>query len=432
MIRKTVAAALFTLVPALVAAQSPLAAELDKRAAQVDAKVLAWRRDIHEHPELGNRETRTAKLVADHLRSLGLEVRTGVAHTGVIGVLRGGRPGPVIALRADMDALPVTELVNLPFASKVRTEYNGQQVGVMHACGHDTHVAILMGTAELLAGMKAQLPGTIVFIFQPAEEGAPTGERGGAELMLEEGAFRDPKPEAVFGLHVMSALPSGHLGYRPNGTFAASDPLRIVVRGKQTHAAMPWLGVDPVVTAAQIVLGLQTVVSQQLDLRQAPAVVTVAVINGGVRNNIIPDSVVMLGTIRTLEPGMQKEVHMRVKRIAEQIAASAGAEASVEITVGLPVTMNDPALTEWASKTMLRVAGPGKAYVTPVQLGAEDFSYFANTVPGFFFILGGVPDGMTPQTAPSNHSPYFQVDEKSLPVGLRAMSQLAVDYLYRK
>jgi amidohydrolase len=415
--------------PAASPAQGPLAAELDRRAAEVAAQVVAWRRDIHEHPELGNREFRTAALVAAHLRALGMEVRTEVAHTGVVGVLRGGRQGPVVALRADMDALPVTEQTGLPFASRARAEYDGQEVGVMHACGHDLHTAILMGVAEVLAGVRDVLPGTVVFLFQPAEEGAPPGERGGAALMIEEGALEDPRPDAIFGLHVVP-LPVGHIGYRAGGIMAASDRMRITVRGEQSHAAMPWLGIDPVVTAAQIVLGLQTVVSRQTDLSRAPAVVTVATINGGVRNNIIPDSVVLDGTIRTLDVDMRRDVHQRVRRTAESIAAAAGASASVFIGPGYPVTVNDAALTEWAAPTLARVAGPGRAYVAPPLLGAEDFSYFANRVPGLYFFLGIVPDGTDPGSAPSNHSPLFFADEAALPVGVRALAHLAADFLH--
>ena len=411
-------------------AQSPLAAEIDRRAAEVNTKVIAWRRDVHQHPELGNRETRTAKLVADHLRALGMEVRTEVAHTGVVAVLRGGRPGPVVALRADMDALPVTELADVPFASKVRTTYNNQEVGVMHACGHDNHVAILMGVAEVLAGMRDRIPGTVKFIFQPAEEGAPAGERGGAELMLEQGAFSEPKPAAIFGLHVWP-IPVGNIMYKPGGQLASSDALRIVVRGKQTHGAQPWGGVDPIVTASQIVLGLQTVVSRQQDLLKSPAVVTIGQIMGGIRNNIIPDSVVMVGTIRTLDAANRTELHARVRRTAENIAASAGATAAVDITLGYPVTSNDPALTAWAATTLERAAGKGKAYIGSPILGAEDFSYFAQQVPGLFVFLGIVPAGQDPSKAPANHSPLFFADEAALPVGVRALAHLAIDYLSR-
>ena len=422
---------------ALLCLAAPVAAQgnawqsqIETRVAEIMPRVVAWRRDIHEHPELGNREVRTAKLVADHLRALGLEVRTGVAHTGVIGVLKGGRPGRVVALRADMDALPVTELVDLPFASKVKAEYNGQQVGVMHACGHDNHVAMLLGAAEVLAGMKQQLPGTVVFVFQPAEEGAPDGEEGGAELMLKEGAFAAPKPDVVFGLHVIP-LPVGHIGYRAGGAMAAADQIRIVVRGKQSHAAMPWGGVDPIVAASQIVLGLQTIVSRQTNLTKAPAVITIGMINGGVRNNIIPDSVVLVGTVRTLEAGMQKDVHARIKRTAESIAAASGATAEVESSYGYPVTVNDAELARWALPTLERAAGKGKAYEVPPLLGSEDFSYFAQQVPGLYVFLGIVPEGKDPAAAPTNHSPLFFADEAALPVGVKTLAGLAVDYLTR-
>ncbi|MBR9990704.1 MAG: amidohydrolase [Gemmatimonadetes bacterium] len=408
-------------------AQSPLHARIDAAAAQVNERVVAWRRDIHEHPELGNREFRTAKLVADHLSSLGLEVRTGVAHTGVVGMLRGGRPGPLVALRADMDALPVTELVDLPFASKVRTEYNGQEVGVMHACGHDNHVAMLMGAAEVLAGMRDELAGDVMFIFQPAEEGAPAGEEGGAALMLKEGLFADEKPDAVFGLHV-TTQPVGTIGYRAGGIMAASDTWRMVVRGTQTHGAYPWRGVDPIVTAAQIVLGLQTVVSRQSDLTRAPAVVTVGQFTGGLRSNIIPDTVVMVGTIRTLDPEMRTDVHARVRRTAEHIAAAAGATVDVHINLGYPVTFNDPDLTAWALPTLERVV-PGKAQQRPAVLGAEDFSYYAQETPGLFLWLGIVPEGTNAADAPSNHSPLFFADEGALPIGVRALTHLTVDFM---
>ncbi len=421
------AACALALPPLPAAAQSPLHARIDAAAAQVNDQVVAWRRDIHEHPELGNREFRTAELVAEHLKSLGMEVKTGVAHTGVVGILRGGQDGPLVALRADMDALPVTEMVDLPFASKVRTEYNGQEVGVMHACGHDNHVAILMGVADVLAGMRADLPGDVMFIFQPAEEGAPAGEEGGAALMLEEGLFAAEKPAAVFGLHV-TTRPVGTIAYRAGGIMAASDTWRMVVRGKQTHGAYPWRGTDPIVTAAQIVLGLQTIVSRQSDLTKAPAVVTVGQITGGLRSNIIPDSVVMVGTIRTLDPDMRTDVHERVRQTAEHIAASQGAAVDVRINLGYPVTMNDPTLTAWAVPTLERVA-PGKAMQASPVLGAEDFSYYAQETPGLFLWLGIVPDGQDAAAAPANHSPLFYADEGALPVGVRALSHLAVDYM---
>lgn len=420
---------LLAALPSLAAAQSPLHERVDAAIAASNDKVVAWRRDIHEHPELGNREFRTSKLVAEHLRSLGMEVRTEVAHTGVVGVLRGGKPGPLVALRADMDGLPVTEQVDLPFASRVRTEYNGQEVGVMHACGHDNHVAILMGVAEALAGVRADLPGSVMFIFQPAEEGAPAGEEGGAELMLKEGLFSPEKPAAVFGLHV-GTYPVGAIGYRAGGIMASSDTWRMVVHGKQTHGAYPWGGVDPIVTASQIVVGMQTVVSRQMNLTKAPAVVTVGQINGGVRQNIIPDSVVLVGTIRTLDPDMRTEVHERVRRVAENVAASQGATVDLNINLGYPVTFNDPSLTEWAVPTLSRVAPKGADQLPPV-LGAEDFSYYAQETPGLFLWLGIVPEGTDPADAPANHSPLFFADEGALPVGVRALSHLALDFMMR-
>src|SRR5687767_3000211 len=333
------AAPLFASAPA--AAQADLSAEVDRRAAAVNEKVVAWRRDVHQNPELGNREVRTAKLVADHLRSLGMEVRTGVAHTGVVAVLKGGRPGPVVALRADMDALPVTERGDLPFKSKVRTTYNGQEVGVMHACGHDTHTAMLMGVAEVLAGMRDQLPGTVKFIFQPAEEGTPGGEFGGAELMLKDGAFTNPKPDVAFGFHTWAGVYAGTIQYRPGGQWASADQIRITVRGKQTHGAKPWEGVDPIVAASQIVVALQTIVSRQLDITTAPAIVSIGMIQGGVRNNIIPDSVMLIGTVRALDAGMREEIHRRVRSTVEHIAAASGASATLRILEGYPVTVND-------------------------------------------------------------------------------------------
>ena len=400
---------------------------IDEAADRVEQSVIATRRDIHQNPELGNREFRTAKLVADKLKSLGIETRTGVAHTGVVGVLKGGKPGRVIALRADMDALPVVEQVDIPFASKVKTEYNGQQVGVMHACGHDAHVAILLGVAEVLASMRQEIPGTVKFIFQPAEEGAPEGEEGGAELMVREGALDNPKVDAIFGLHVTSRFPVGMIGYRPGGMMAAVDSLKIVVRGKQTHGAYPWLGVDPIVVASQIVMALQTIPSRQLDSTVAPSVVTIGQIHGGVRNNIIPDEVTLSGTLRALDTSMRDEIHQRVKRTAEQIAASAGATATVTIDTGYPIVYNDPKLTERMAPTLKRVS-PESTVVNPV-LGAEDFSFFQTKIPGLFFWIGTRPKNQTPEQAASNHSPLFYVDESGLKLGVRALANLVVDYL---
>ncbi|HYI09295.1 MAG TPA: amidohydrolase [Thermoanaerobaculia bacterium] len=404
---------------------------IDEAAKRVEPSVIATRRDIHEHPELGNREVRTAKIVADRLRALGIEVQEKVAHTGVVGLLKGGKPGKVVALRADMDALPVTEQVDLPFASKVRSTYNGQEVGVMHACGHDAHVAILLGVAEILAGMRAELPGTVKFIFQPAEEGAPAGEEGGAGLMVREGVLDNPKVDAIFGLHVTSRFATGELAYRPGGMMAAVDSFKIVVQGKQTHGAYPWLGVDPIVVASQIVLGLQTIPSRQLDSTLAPSIVTVGAIHGGVRNNIIPDQVEMIGTIRSLDAKMRDEIHARIRRTAESIATSGGATATVTITDGYPITYNDPALTEASAPSLRNAAGAKNVQVVNAVLGAEDFSFFQQKIPGLFFWVGTRPPGQTPEEAPSNHSPLFYVDEAGLGLGVRALTQVAVDYLNR-
>jgi len=410
-------------------AAHPLADRVEELIRSVESDVVAWRRDIHANPELGNREFRTAALVAEHLEALGMEVRTEVAHTGVVGLLRGGQPGPTVALRADMDALPVTEMVDIPFASLVRTEYNGREVGVMHACGHDNHVAILMGVAEALAGVRDEIPGNVLFVFQPAEEGPPAGEDGGASMMLEEGAF-DPMPSAIFGLHVWPS-PVGELTYRAGGAMASADGLYIKIVGRQTHGAVPWGGVDPIVVASQVVMGLQTITSRQTNVTKAPAIVTVGSINGGVRGNIIPDSVVMVGTIRTLDPDMRLDVHERVRRTAEGIAQSAGAHAEVRIGMGAPVTYNDPALTRWALPSLRRAAGSDKVYEGVPITGAEDFSQYQKVVPGLFIFLGVLPEGEDPATAPANHSPYFHADEGALPVGVRALSNLALDYLFQ-
>jgi amidohydrolase len=426
---------ILTLIALLEVSMPALAASLDARiadaATRVEASVIACRRDLHEHPELGNRETRTARIVADKLKTLGIEVKTGVAHTGVIGLLKGGKPGKVVALRADMDALPVTEQVDLPFASKVRTTYNGQDVGVMHACGHDAHVAILLGVAEVLAGMRSELPGTVKFIFQPAEEGAPQGEEGGAELMVKEGALDNPKVDAIFGLHVTSRFVVGEIAYKPEGMMAAVDSFKITVTGKQTHGAYPWLGVDPIVVASQIVLGLQTIPSRQVDSTLAPSVVTVGAIHGGVRTNIIPDQVEMIGTIRSLDAKMRDDIHARIRRTVENIAASAGAKAEVTITTGYPITYNDPALTE-ATVPSLKRAGGAKVRLVNAVLGAEDFSFFQQKAPGLFYWLGTRPANQTAEEAPSNHSPLFYVDESGLLLGVRSLATVAVDYLNRK
>jgi amidohydrolase len=428
---RTCIVALFLVLLAWPTRAQDLSAEVDRRLTTVLPKVVTWRRDLHQHPELGNREVRTSKVVADHLRALGLEVKTGVAKTGVIGLLRGGRPGPVVALRADMDGLPVVEQSDLPFKSVERSTYNGENVGVMHACGHDSHTAMLMGVAEILTAMKAQLPGAVKFIFQPAEEGPPPGETGGAGDMVKEGALENPTVDAIFGLHVMPQ-PVGTLWYRSGGLMASSDRLKITVHGRQTHGAAPWGGVDPVAISAQIVSSLQTIVSRQIDITQAPAIVTIGRIVGGIRYNIIPDTVVMEGTIRALDPEVQKDLNARVTRTAQLIAQSAGAEASVEIENTAPVTFNDPKLTEQMVPTLRRVAGNDKVFVVQPTTLAEDFSKFQQKVPGMYFYLGVNQAGADPAKVPRNHSPLFFVNEDAFPVGIRAMANLALDFLQRR
>lgn len=414
-------------VPVALQAQGPAAlrADIDRRSAEVAPRVVNWRRDIHQHPELSFQEKRTAALVAEHLKSLGLEVQTGVGGNGVVGILRGAKPGPVVALRADMDALPVTELVDLPFKSTVRATYNGQDVGVMHACGHDNHVAILMGTAVVLTGMRDRLPGTVKFIFQPAEEAPPTG---GAGPMIEAGVLENPKVDAIFGLHVGPAR-LGAVSYRAGPSSASGDNFRIVVHGKQTHGAIPWAGVDPIVVGSQIVLGLQTIVSRQVDLSSANAIVTVGAFNAGNRQNIIPDSAVLIGTVRTFDENVRREIHERIKKTAEHIAASAGATADVQSELGYPVTANDAALTARMLPTLQRVAGEQNVYEAPRMTTAEDFSRYALKVPGLFIGLGVTSPSKDPRTVATNHSPLFEADEAALPVGVRLMSSLAIDYL---
>lgn len=400
---------------------------LDSYSEMVESEVIRWRRDIHANPEPGNREFRTAALVADHLRSLGIEIQTEIAHTGVVGFLKGGKPGPIVALRADMDALPVTELVDLPFASKVCTTYNGMDVGVMHACGHDTHVAMLMGTATVLSEMKDDLHGSIKFIFQPAEEGAPEGEEGGAKLMLKEGAFDDPRPEVVFGLHVWPDR-VGHLKYSPGPFMASSDQFEVTIHGQQTHGAVPWGGIDPIVIGSQVVLGLQTIASRQLDVTATPSIITVGTFHGGVRSNIIPDVVTLTGTIRTFLPYVRENIHQRIHQTVEHITASAGATADVHIQLGYPVTVNDTDLTLQMIPSLERVSDSVEQ--TQKITGAEDFSYYVNEVPGLFVFLGIVPPEEDIDTFPRNHSPHFYVDESALITGVRTISSLAIDYMY--
>jgi len=407
----------------------PFDSAIASAADRLEPKVVAWRRDLHRNPELGNREVRTAKIVADHLRALGLEVKEKVAHTGVVGVLRGARPGPVVALRADMDALPVAEEVDVDFKSTTRTEWNGMECGVMHACGHDAHTSILMGVAELLAGMRDRIPGTVKFIFQPAEETPPIGEDGGAKMMVEQGCLKDPDVDAIFGLHVVSVYPTGMIGYRSGPMMASADDFRVFVKGTQTHAAMPWRGTDPIVVTSQIVLGLQTIVSRQMNITHEPSVVTVGVFHGGVRHNIIPDEVKLEGTIRTFDEAQRDEIHAHVKRISEMIAAAGGASARVHIHRWYDVTVNDPELTEWSLPTLGRVAGEANVNVVDKVCGAEDFSFYQKQVPGFFYFLGCTPPDRDVSKAAPNHSPRFYVDEACLKLGVKSLSALALDWL---
>lgn len=406
-----------------------LEVEIDRLIEAVTPQVIAWRRDIHQHPELGNREFRTAQLVAGLLRKWGYRVRTGVARTGVVGILRGAKPGPVVALRADMDALPVKELTGLPFASTVKTVFDGQQVDVMHACGHDAHTAMLLGVAEVVSRIRDRLPGTVALIFQPAEDSAPAGEEGGAEPMIQEGALRDPDVQAIFGLHVLP-LPSGVLSLRPGAQMASVNTFAITVRGRQTHGAMPWTGVDPVVAAAQIVIGLQTIVSRQVDLTAAPAVITVGSIHGGVRSNIIPEQVELAGTIRCFDQEVLANIQQRIRQTATAIAQSVGANADVSFAAaGTPVVFNDPRLYQRLLPVLERIVGRNKLLTSnPLTIG-EDFACYQRQVPGLFIFLGIAPTGMDPQKVPFNHSPYFDVDEEALPTGMRVLAQLALAFL---
>ena len=402
--------------------------QLEQATQSVSEKVITWRRHLHQYPELSNREFETAKYITEHLKSLGLEVQTGVAHTGVVAKLSGGKKGPLIALRADMDALPVTEQIDLPFASKQTSTYRGNEVGVMHACGHDTHVAILMAVAESLVKIKDQLAGEVLFVFQPAEEGAPEGEEGGAELMLKEGLFKQ-KPEAVFGLHVTSSLNTGQIGFREGPLMASEDSFTINVTGRQTHGSRPWNGVDPIVASSQIIMATQTIASRQVDVTKAPSVISFGAINGGIRSNIIPDNVELIGTIRTFDQTMRADIKKRLAKTAELVAESAGAKADVHIDHGYPVTVNNVALTQKMTPTLARIAGADNIITTDLITGAEDFSYYALETPGLFYFLGVTPKDQNAKTAASNHSPQFYVDESALQLGVESLSQLVVDYL---
>lgn len=406
-----------------------LTAKINAAADKIEPKTIAWRRDLHEHPELGNNEFRTAGIIAAHLRSLGIEVTEGVGKTGVVGVLKGSKPGPCIGLRADMDGLPVVERTGLPFASKVRSTYNGQSVGVMHACGHDTHVSILMGVAEILAGMKKDLAGTVKFVFQPAEEGPPEGEEGGAPLMIKDGVLENPHVDVMFGLHIKSKIEVGKIKYRPGGIMAASDWFKINVKGKQTHGSQPWAGIDPVVVSAQIVNGLQTIVSRQTELTKNPAVISVSVINGGVRSNIIPEEVTMLGTIRTLDTGMQRMIHEKISLTASKIAEASGAVAETSIDKKTLVTYNNPELTKKMIPSFIKAAGEENVLETEAMTEAEDFSFFAEKVPSIFFFLGGMEKGKDPKTAFPLHTPDMMLDESGMKTGVKAFCHLVLDYM---
>ena len=412
-----------------IIAQTPgrINKQIDRIADKIEKKVIKWRRDIHQNPELSNREFKTAAKVAKHLKSLGIDVQTEVAHTGVVGVLKGGKPGKVVALRADMDGLPVKEKVDLPFASKAKGIYQGKEVDVMHACGHDNHVAGLMGAAEILVSIRKDLPGTVKFIFQPAEEGAPLGEKGGAPYMVEEGVMDNPKVDAIFGLHAWPGK-VGQAEYRSGPTMAAAERMRITVTGVQTHGALPWGGVDPIVISSQIILSLQTIVSREVDITEVPAVVTIGSIHGGVRNNIIPEEVVMEGTIRKFKQEIKDHIHQSIKDKVEMIASASGAKANVEIFSGIAkVTYNEPSLTDQMLPSLQKVYGKDNVLIRPFVTGAEDFPFFTDHAPGLYFFNGVSED---PSKAYPNHSPYFFADERNLKYGMKSMAQLATDYLF--
>ncbi|MCS6874350.1 MAG: amidohydrolase [Pyrinomonadaceae bacterium] len=411
-----------------LASETDVAEQINKAVEKIMPKVIEWRRHIHQYPELSNREYKTAKYVEEHLRRIGLdEVRPGIAKTGVVGILRGGKPGPTIALRADMDALPVKERVNVPFASKETAEYNGQIVPVMHACGHDAHVAILMGTAEVLAQMKDKIRGTVVFIFQPAEEGPPAGEEGGASLMIKEGVMDNPKVDAIFGLHINSQTEIGKIKYKSGAVMASSDWFSIKVKGKQTHGSQPWNGIDPIAVASQIINGLQMIVSRQSELTKAPVVITVGKISAGVRENIIPEELTMAGTIRTLDSQMQREVHERIRLVATKTAESFGATAEVNIETKTLVTYNTPELVQKVLPSLEKAAGKENLIETEWTTGAEDFSFYGTKAPAFFFFIGGMPKGQNPKDAPPHHTPDFYIDDSRLDVGIKAFCHIVFD-----
>ena len=426
---------LFSLISAQVFAQTnDLKKIAAKKADSLFNQTVTWRRDFHEHPELGNHETRTSGIIAAYLKSLGLEVKTGIATTGVVGILKGGKPGPVVALRADMDALPVTERTPVPFASKVTSTYNGQSVGVMHACGHDSHMAMLMTAAKILTSMKSELNGTVKFIFQPAEEGVQAGETGGGEEMVKEGVLENPKVDVIFGLHIFSYIPVGTLRYHSGGVMASVNDMKIVIKGKSAHGAYPWFSVDPIVTSAQIITDLQTIVSRNVNITENPAVVTIGAINGGTRHNIIPEKVEMVGTLRALSNEDEQLLIKRVKEIVTKIAEANGAEADVKIpySVHYPVTYNDPELTAKMLPVLQETAGASNVIAGPAVTGGEDFSFYQEKVPGLFVFLGGMPKGADPKTVAPNHTPDFYIDESAFPLGVKTLCNLTLDYMASK
>lgn len=394
---------------------------------QVEPELINWRHHFHENPELSNREFKTGSYIADFLKSIGLEVKYPIAKTGVLAILKGGKPGPVVGLRADIDALPVTERAPVSFASKVKTEYNGQQVGVMHACGHDAHTAILMATAKVMKQMQKDIPGTIVFFFQPAEEGPPNGEEGGAPLMIKEGAMDNPKIDVMFGLHMASGLPVGQLAYKSGAAQASSDLFKITIHGKGSHGSMPWLGIDPVMISADVLEGIQHIVSRQEDLTKAPLVISVGSIHGGVRSNIIPETVEMNGTIRSLDSAMRKDVHERLKRVVQTTAESAGATADIEINTQTLINYNDPSLVKKTLPALQKAAGDGNLIESRWVTAAEDFSFYGQKAPTFFFSLGGLPKGKDPKDAGPHHTPDFYLDESGFIVGVKAFCFLVFE-----
>ena len=403
--------------------------KIRKLSDKIEQKVIEWRRHVHQNPELSNREFETAKYIETHLRSLGISVQTGVAKTGVVGILKGKKPGKVVALRADIDALPVTERNDLPFKSNVRSTYNGKETGVMHACGHDSHVAILMGVAEVLSQMKSDIHGTIKFIFQPAEEGAPKGEEGGAELMVKEGVLKNPDVDAIFGLHIAAGLDAGKITYKSGGIMAAAQSYQINVKGKQAHGSRPWASVDPILASVQIINGLQTIISRESELTKEGAVITVGMMNAGIRSNIIPENATIVGTIRTLDYGMQDFINKRMKEMVPDIAKAFRAEATIEIDKGYPITFNHLELTSQMLPTLQRIASKENVLEIDAITGAEDFSFFQQKIPGLYFFLGGKALDVKPEEAAGHHTPDFMLDESGFVLGVKTLSALALDYL---